>query len=105
MTNNCKKLSESVKTVRLDNAVQQLLDGRFSPRQARFDLVAETWSRLLPAGLSRHCDIIDISRDRLRVQVDSPSYLYELQLCSTELLKELQRMPAARIKKIKFSLA
>jgi len=79
---------------------------QISPRQNRFGVVAELWSRLLPGELRRHCDIVDISGGQLKVQVDSPSYMYELQLCSSELLKELQQQcPRARLTKIKFVVA
>ncbi|UCC96512.1 MAG: DUF721 domain-containing protein [Phycisphaerales bacterium] len=89
--------------VRLDQAVRELVDEQISPRQARFSQVAEAWSRLLPAPLSRHCEIAGIAGGQLDVQVDSPSHSYELQLCSSELLEELQRQcPKVRLTKIKF---
>ena len=79
------------------------MDERISPQQTRFSEVFETWNRLLPEELCGHCEIIDISGGQLKVQADSPSYVYELQLCSSELLEELQRQcPKARLTKIKF---
>ena len=82
------------------------MDDQISPRQAQFSEVAEIWNRLLPAELCGHCEIIDISGGQLKVQVDSPSYMYELQLCSSELLKELQQQcPRVRLAKIKFVAA
>ena len=94
------------KTVRLGQAVQQLMDERVSPRQARFGKVAEVWRQVLPAGLGQRCEIVDISGGQLKVRVDSPSYKYELQLCRSELLKELQRQcQAARLTEIKFVVA
>ena len=91
------------RTVRLGQAVQQLMTEQISPRQARFDAVTEAWRQVLPAELCQHCEVTDISGGQLKVQVDSPSYKYELQLCSPELLKELQRQcPKARLTKIKF---
>jgi len=82
------------------------LDWQISPRQAVFSEVAETWSQMLPDELARHCEIVDISAGLLKVQVDSPSYMYELQLCSSELLDELrQECPRARLTKIKFVVA
>jgi predicted nucleic acid-binding Zn ribbon protein len=87
----------------IGQVAQQLMDERISPLQARFSKIAEFWSQLLPVELSGHCEIIDISGGQLTVQADSPSYVYELQLCSPELLKELQRQcPKARLAKIKF---
>ena len=107
----CKIVEErrgrkSDRPVRLGDAVQQFLAEQVSPRQARFGAVAELWSQLLPAELCRHCKIVDISGGQLKVRVDSPAYKYELQLCSSELLEELQKQcPRARLTKIKFVVA
>ncbi|UCG47660.1 MAG: DUF721 domain-containing protein [Phycisphaerales bacterium] len=92
--------------VSLGQVVSQLMAEQISPRQARLCEVADLWGRLLPSSLHEHCRIVDISRGLLKVEVDSPSYLYELQLCSEELLEELQRQcPGARVKRIKFVVA
>ena len=94
------------RTVRLGQAVQQLMAAQISPRQASFDAVVEVWRQVLPAELCQHCEIIDVSSGQLKVQVDSPSYRYELQLCGSELLRELQRRcPRVRLTKIKFVVA
>jgi hypothetical protein len=94
---------KSYSAANLGKVARQLMDERISPQQARFSEVAEVWSRLLPVELCGHCEIIDISGGQLKVQVDSPSYMYELQLCSSELLNELQwQCPKARLTKIKF---
>lgn len=90
-------------TVRLGDVTKQLMDNRISPQQARFGPIAELWNRLLPEELHRHCKIAGISGGQLNVLVDLPAYMFELQLCSSELLSELQRQcPRANIKKIKF---
>ena len=94
---------KSYKAANLGQVARQLMDKRISPQQARFSQIAEAWNHLLPAELCGHCEIIDISGGQLKVQVDSPSYVYELQLCSSELLNELQwQCPKARLTKIKF---
>ncbi|MHC4425482.1 MAG: DciA family protein [Planctomycetota bacterium] len=101
-----RRARKSYSAVRLGQAAQQLMAEQISPRQARFSEVAEVWSQLLPAEMCRHCEIVDISGGQLAVQVDSPSYMYELQLCSSELLKELQQhCSKARLTKIKFVVA
>jgi hypothetical protein len=98
-----RRVRKSDRPVRLGDAVQQFLDEQVSPRQARFGAVAELWCQLLPAELCRHCEIVDISGGQLKVRVDSPAYKYELQLCSSELLEELQKQcPRVRLTKIKF---
>jgi predicted nucleic acid-binding Zn ribbon protein len=98
-----RKTPKSYSAPTLGQVAQQLVEKRISPLQARFSEVAEFWSRLLPVELGGHCEIIDISGGQLIVQADSPSYVYELQLCSPELLKELQRQcPKVRLAKIKF---
>ncbi len=97
---------KSYRAANLGQVAQQLLDKRVSPQQARFSQIIEVWDRLLPAGLYGHCEIVDISGGQLEVQVDSPSYKYELQLCSSELLDELQRQcPRVRLTKIKLVVA
>jgi predicted nucleic acid-binding Zn ribbon protein len=92
--------------IRLNEAVDQLLGQQVSPRQAKYGAVVELWRQILPVELLRHCEITDISGGQLTVRVDSPSYKYELHLCSSEILKELQRQcPKLRITKIKFSIS
>jgi len=101
-----RKSWKSYKAANLGQVARQLLDERISPQQTRFSQIAEAWSRLLPAELCGHCEIIDISGGQLTVQVDSPSHKYELQLCSSELLEELQRQcPRVRLTKIKLIVA
>jgi predicted nucleic acid-binding Zn ribbon protein len=89
-------------TTRLSDVVVELLDNRISPTQVRFSSIVQLWNELLPAELARHCRLVDISGGQLKVLVDSPVYMYELRLCSRQLLDELQRRcPRARIKDIK----
>jgi predicted nucleic acid-binding Zn ribbon protein len=89
--------------VRLGNVAKELLENQISPKQARFGSIPEVWNQLLPDELRRHCKIAGISSGQLKVSVDLPAYMYELQLCSSELLSELQQQcPRAHIKKIKF---
>jgi len=114
MTDEGKQLRKTVKwraahrvnnTVSLGDVLSGLIENQVSPQQARFGLITEAWSQLLPTELCQHCRIIDISGGRLKVLADSPSYMYELQLLSCELLKELaRRCPRARIKEIKFTV-
>lgn len=90
-------------TVSLSEALSELMENQISPQQIRFGLIEETWAQLLPTELCQHCRIVDVSSGSLKVLADSPSYMYELQLLSCELLKELaRRCPRARIKEIKF---
>ena len=92
--------------VKLGDMIRELMDHRISPQQVKFESVVQLWSELLPDELRRHCRITDISAGRLKVLVDSPSYMYELQLCSSEILAELRRRyPRVRIKRIKIALS
>lgn len=98
-----QKTPRPYNTASLGQVAQQLMEEHISPLQARFSDISEAWSRLLPIELDGHCEIVDISGGQLTVQADSPSYVYELQLCNAELLKELQRQcPKVRLSKIKF---
>ncbi len=90
----------------LGRVAQQLLAEQISPQQVKFSQIDGVWRDLLPAELLRHCEIVGISGGQLEIQVDSPSYVYELQLCSSELLSELQRQcPRVRLTRIKFTVA
>jgi len=91
--------------IRLGDAAAELLEQRISRRQASFAAISELWERLLPAALSDHCRIVDMSGGHLVVLVDSASYASELRWCSPELLEDLQQgCPKARIKGIKVSV-
>jgi hypothetical protein len=105
-TLKCRRTRKTYSATGVGQIVQQYLDGQVSPRQAVFSAVAEAWSQMLPEELARRCEIVDISAGLLKVRVDSPSYMYELQLCGSELLDELQHdCPRARLTKIKFVVA
>jgi predicted nucleic acid-binding Zn ribbon protein len=114
MVDEGKQLSKAVKwraehqassTLSLGDVLSELMENSISPQQIRFGLIAEAWDQLLPTELCQHCRIVDISRGRLKVLSDSTSYMYELQLLSCELLKELaRRCPRARIKEIKVAV-
>ena len=101
-----RRRRKSYDAVSLGQVAQQLLNRQISPQQAKFSQVDDVWRELLPAELQRHCEIVGISGGQLDVQVDSPSYVYELQLCSSELLSELQqKCPRVRLTRIKSTVA
>lgn len=83
--------------------LEQVMAERIAPQQKRFGGVAEAWSEVVPQELLGHCEIVDLTGGELKVKVDSSAYLYELQLCGSELLEELRRQcPRARLKGVKF---
>lgn len=87
---------------KLGDILSEIVESRISPQQGRFQPVAELWEQMLPSELAQHCKIADISRGRLTVQADLPSYANELRWCSPELLEEIQqRCPRAKVKEIK----
>jgi hypothetical protein len=97
-----QRRKESTGTGTLGDAVKQLVDGRISPRQSRFDSVIQIWTELLPAELGRHCRLVDMFGGQLKVVVDLPVYAHELRLCSSRLVEELrEHCPRARIRTIK----
>ena len=92
-------------SLKLGDIAAQLLENRISPQQAKYGQLADVWSQLLPQELKKHCRLADFSAGRLKVTADSSAYVYELQLCSSELLRQLQQQcPAARITKIKITM-
>jgi hypothetical protein len=96
---------KSHEAARLGQVTEQLVKDLISPKQNRFGSVADCWEQLLPEELCRHCRINNIAGGQLEVFVDSPAYLYELRLCSQQLIKQLQqKCPRARIKKIRLTV-
>jgi predicted nucleic acid-binding Zn ribbon protein len=92
-------------TVKLGVILQQLMAKRLKPSQQINESVAQAWFKLLPKQLAQHCEVSSLSGGQLKVLVDSPIYMYELNLCGPELLSELQkRCPQARLKEIKFAI-
>ena len=78
---------------------------RLAPIQQRCDSLSDAWEQILPAPLREHCRIVAITSGCLKVATDSPSYMYELQLCKIELLKELQRLcPGAVVRRLQFTM-
>ena len=101
-----RSVKKPSKTAKLGDIAEQLMNKRISPRQAKFGSVVEVWSQLLPTELREHCTIASVSSSQVRVIADSPSYVHELRLCSSEILEQLQRQcPAARISKIKIGVS
>ena len=87
----------------LGSLVGEYIKHRVLPLEGRGALAADAWSDLVPATLREHCTLDGISAGRLKVMVDSPVYLYQIKLCSRELLEQLQRQcPRAQIKNIEF---
>lgn len=76
--------------------VQQL-----APVHARCDSVAAALEGLLPPNMREHCRFEGVSAGNVKLLVDGASYRYELQLCKSDLLMELQRLcPSARVSRI-----
>jgi len=87
----------SLEVCKLGEVVSDYLMQQVGPRQTYFSDVVGVWGELIPAGLQEHCRLADLSDGQLKVTVDSPVYLYELQLRRDELLRQLRR----RVRKVK----
>ena len=97
--------AQSGTSVELGDVLAQLMEDQLLPEQARFESVGEQWAQLLPPEVRQHSKIAGISGGQLKVLVDAPAYMYELQLRSAQLIEQLQRRcPRARIRKIKLAV-
>ncbi len=80
-----------------------MMSTRIVPRQNRNSPVIEVLDDILGPQLSVHCRIKEIQNGRLTILVDSPSYLYELNLCRDELLEEIRaHCPRCPVRNIQF---
>ena len=79
---------------------------RLTPVHERCDSLSQAWECVLPRNLQAHCRIGGIKAGCLRIDVDTASYMYELQLCKDELLKELRRLcPRAGLHRLQIAMA
>jgi hypothetical protein len=102
---NCRPESLSGQATRLGDSLSEVMENTILPLQRRIASVVEVWEQLLPPELSVHSTPIAIGRGQLKVQVDSPSYMYHLQICRSDILRELQQQcPRAGIQEIQFVL-
>jgi len=89
----------------LGEVLRELLEARICPGHDRAASVCAAWSELVPVELGRHCRVGGMLGGTLKVMADSPAYMYEMQLCSAELVRSLQqRCPAAGIRGLKIAL-
>jgi len=97
-----KQFRRSMKAEKLGDIVNRFMEKKICPKQTRFNRINDCWTEILPSELAEHSHIEDILAGQLIVKVDAPSYKYELQLCSAEVLQQLKtRCSAARIEKMK----
>ena len=64
--------------------------------------VVDIWQQMLPEAFYEHCGLVGISGGAVIFEVDSGTYMHEMQALKQELLEYLQtRCPRAGIKTIK----
>ena len=86
----------------LGDVVQVVMRDRVEPRCEKLNPLNEAWEKILPPLLAENCRIDSLSAGTLRVVASSPSYMYEMRLCSQTLLEQIQKScPKARVQKIK----
>jgi hypothetical protein len=97
------EVNESI--TRLGVILKEFVDSRIQPNHKIFEFIVQILEDLLPVELMQQCKVSSISGGQLKILVSSPCYMYELSLCSSNLLAELQqRCPQARLKEIKFAI-
>ena len=90
---------------KVGSLVSHLMDAKVRPQKEAVDPVVAAWEAVVPPGLAGHCRVKGVQGSRLQVMVDSPAYLYELQLCSSELIKALKSIsPQIRIASMKLAV-
>jgi hypothetical protein len=96
---------KSSEPCRMGDLTSGLVAG-LTPVYERCHSVGEAWEQVLPPGLRAHCKLGGIQGGCLRIVADTASYMYELQLCKGELLKELQRLcPSTGLHRVQIGMA
>ena len=93
----------------LAEALAEIMEPKRSGITQRYEAagrINEAWSQILPVEMIRRCRIVDLAAGLLTVEVDSPSYMYELRISSQQLVEELRReCPEAKLRAMKIVLA
>ncbi|MFA5424686.1 MAG: DUF721 domain-containing protein [Phycisphaerae bacterium] len=79
--------------------------GRFGERHELTVKLEQAWSEILPAGLSEHCRLDEVSAGVLKVNVDGPGYMHEIRMCKRQLCDALNKaVPGLKIRDIKTNI-
>ena len=93
----------------LAEALAEIMEPRHTGITQRYEAasrLSEAWARLLPEEILRRCRIVDLAAGLLTIEVDSPSYMYELRISSQQLVEHLRReCPEAKLRAMKITLA
>jgi hypothetical protein len=96
---------QTVTVERLSDVIASMMMNKIMPQQELFCRASDIFKNLLPAEIYEHCRIDGLYNGQLRVIVDSPTYMYQLQMYSSNILVGLKRQCSKyRIKKIKFAI-
>lgn len=91
--------------IKISESLDKIMQEQILPLRKRYEMITQLLDKLLPAYISRHCKIVQVSDGYLKIETDSPSYMYELQLRSSDILEQIKSFcPGIKIKKIKFTL-
>jgi hypothetical protein len=89
--------------VKIGSCLQQLMQKIVEPKTEQYQTICRIWEEIMPDNLRQHCKIVEIDAGTVKVQADSPSYVFELRMNSRQLLKQMQKeIPRLRIKSLKF---
>ena len=90
---------------RLGDLVESFMEGVVKPKKNKLAPIIHVWSQCVPPQCAGHCRVTGLNGSQLQVNVDTPAYLYTLQMGGKELIAELMRLcPGAGVKTIKFTL-
>jgi predicted nucleic acid-binding Zn ribbon protein len=73
----------------LGSFLEHYITEQASPKYRQFSAVEQAWLQVVPDDLAPHCKCDSVSAGQLRIIVDSPAYMYRLQIISTELIDKL----------------
>jgi predicted nucleic acid-binding Zn ribbon protein len=105
VTQRAQAIAKARKPRLLAEAVNQYIAQQVQPRQGAADNITEAWKEIVPQNLAAFCRLAEISRGRVKIVVNSPSYMHQLRLSEAELLRKLQERCGRRdVKSIRFEI-
>ena len=103
ITQGPRKKAQRRKPSNIASAIKTYLTRQVLPLERTNIAIIEAWENILPKEIAAHSKLTGVSAGALKVTVDSPIYMHQLNLCKDELLYQLQQeCPRVQIKKINF---
>ncbi len=92
------------KTKTLSASIEKVIDKLQAKRQEKGAKIYCKWSKIVGNVFAKHCSPVDLKDETLIINVESSAWMYMLRLKQGQILEELNKISAQKIKAIKLRI-